>query len=209
MMFRILASLSLLVLTTGAVTSLEAQDRRGGRDRGLVELPARSLRSGFFITGAVGAGAEQNKFSDELDYTKSLSKPMLAVRLGGTPNANIRVGAELFGWWNAVDQGTETFGGAMLIGQFYPMRNGGLYLKGGGGIAQSGINFNNGSSTHETGFGWTAGAGYDIQLSPQFSIGPTLDYYKGTFTKRNEATLSEHVLNIGVQVTFQTGGRRR
>lgn len=208
-MYRTLASLALFTIVVGALTSLEAQDRRHGRDRGLVELPSQGVRSGFYITGAIGAGAESNKFSDELEYTKALTKPSFAIRLGGTPNASVRVGAEFFGWWNTVDEGTESFGVAMLTAQVYPIRTAGLYLKGGGGIAQSGIDFTNGARTHEVGFGWTAGAGYDIQLSPQLSLGPTIDFYQGTFTKRNEATLTDRVLNIGVQVTFQTRGHRR
>lgn len=208
-MYRTLVATALLALSAGVATSLEAQDRRGGRDRGLVELPAAAVRSGFYITGVIGAGAESNKFSDELEYTQSLTKPAFALRLGGTPNSSVRVGAEFFGWWNRVDEGTETFGVGMLTAQVYPLRRAGLYLKGGGGIAQSGIDFTNGASNHEVGFGWTAGAGYDLQLSPQLSIGPTVDFYQGTFTKRNEPTLTERVLNIGVQLTFQTGGRRR
>jgi hypothetical protein len=42
-------------------------------------------------------------------------------------------------------------------------------------------------------------------LTPQISIGPTIDFYQGTFTKRYEATLSERVLNFGLQISFQTG----
>ena len=208
-MYRTLASLALLAFLAGNVTTLEAQARRGGRDRGLVELSPEKSRSGFFISGAVGAGAEQNKFSDDLQYTQSLTKPTLMLRLGGTPNAGVRLGAEFFGWWNAVADGTETFGTALVMAQFYPAPKTGLYLKVGGGIAESGIDFTNGSSIHETGFGWSVGAGYDLQLSPQFSLGPTVDFYKATFTKRNQATLSERVVNIGIQVSFQTGGRRR
>lgn len=208
-MYRSFAAVALIALAAGAATSLEAQDRRGGRDRGLVELDAPGVRSGFYITGAIGAGAESNKFSDELEYTQSLTKPAFALRLGGTPNQSVRVGAEFFGWWNSVDEGTETFGVGMLTAQVYPLGRAGLYVKGGGGIAQSGIDFNNGASNHEVGFGWTVGAGYDIQLSPQVSIGPTIDFYQGTFTKRNEPTLTDRVLNIGAQITFQTGGRRR
>ncbi len=208
-MYRTLASFALLAVMASTVSPLAAQARRTGRDRGLVELPPERLRSGFFVAGAVGAGAESNKFSSEVQYTQALTKPTLMLRVGGTPNSSVRVGAEFFGWWNRVDTGTETFGTALITAQIYPVRNVGLYLKAGGGIAQSGISFNNGSSNNETGFGWNAGAGYDIQLSRQLAIGPTIDFYKGTFTKRNEATLSERVVNIGVQLTFQTGGRRR
>ncbi|MEO7353064.1 MAG: outer membrane beta-barrel protein [Gemmatimonadales bacterium] len=208
---RALVAFALLALTASAVTSLAAQDRRGGRDRGLVELPAEGVRSGFFISGTVGAGAEQNKYSVETEYTQSLTKPTLGLRLGGTPNSSVRVGGEFFGWFNSVDGGTETFGAALVMAQVYPVKTAGLYLKAGGGIAQAGTPPADfiGPNITETGFGWSVGAGFDIALSPQVSVGPTVDFYKGTFTKRNEPTLSDRVLNIGVQLSFQTGGRRR
>jgi len=40
-------------------------------------------------------------------------------------------------------------------------------------------------------------------------LGPMIDFSQGSFTRRNEPTLTERVMNIGVQVTFQTGGRGR
>ncbi|MEP6592017.1 MAG: outer membrane beta-barrel protein [Gemmatimonadota bacterium] len=211
MMQRALTSLALLALAAGAFTSAAAQDRRAGRDRGLVELPQEQVRSGFYIAGVVGAGAEQNKYSDELTYTQSLTKPTLGLRLGGTPNANTRVGAEFFGWFNSVDGGTETFGTALITAQLYPVRHTGLFVKVGGGIAQAGTPSLDpfASNITETGFGWSVGAGYEIQLSRQFAVGPTVDFYKGTFTKRNQPTLSDRVLNIGVQLSYQSGGRRR
>lgn len=211
MMHRTFATLALLALAAGAFTAASAQDRRGGRDRGLVELPPEQLRSGFYIGGGVGAGAEQNKYSDELQYTQSLTKPTLNLRLGGTPNANTRVGAEFFGWFNSVNGGTETFGTALITAQLYPVRNAGLFLKVGGGIAQAGTPALDpfASNITETGFGWSVGAGYEIQLSRQLAIGPMVDFYKGTFTKRDQPTLSDRVLNIGVELTYQSGGRRR
>jgi hypothetical protein len=198
---------ALVAVSAAPLTPLAAQ--RPSRDRGIVELAPEPTRGGFYATLGVGAGREQYKFSDENEYTDALTKPTLALRLGGTPNANVRVGAELFGWGSEVEEGTESFTAALLSAQVYPSQTAGFYLKGGGGIARSGIDFNNGSSTFETGFGWTVGAGYDLPLSRAVAIGPTLDFYQGSFTQRNEPTLTERVLNIGVQVTFQTGRRGR
>ena len=207
-----------LVALVGLTTTLEAQSRRGrdgGRDRGLVELGSDRQRGGFFITGGVGAGGEQYRFEDEPEYSERLTKPTLTVRLGGTPNQSVRVGAELFGWANDVPGdalivgGTESFTAAMVTAQFFPAPNMGLFLKGSGGFGRSGIDFDNGASTSETGFAWSVGAGYDIQLSRNFGIGPSIDLYQATFTTRDEPSLSERVVTIGVQVTFQTGGRGR
>lgn len=205
-MHRTVAALALLATTAGALTPLAAQGRR---DRGLVEIGAPSPRGGFFITGGLGAGSEQYKFDGDDGFSDKLTKPTVMLRLGGTPNANVRVGAEFFGWGSDEPDGYESFGTALVSFLFYPSRDQGLFLKAAGGVATSRIEFNNGADNTETGFGWSVGAGYDLQLSRKFGLGPSIDLYQGSFSARNEPTLTERVLNIGVQVTFQTGGRDR
>lgn len=205
-MHRTVAVLALLAVTAGAFAPLAAQGRR---DRGIVELGAPATRGGFFITGGLGAGAEQYKFDGDAGFSDKLTKPTVMLRLGGTPNANVRVGAEFFGWGSDEPDGYESFGTALVSFLYYPSRDQGLFLKAAGGVATSRIEFNNGSDNTETGFGWSVGAGYDIQLSRKFGVGPSIDFYQGSFSARNEPTLTERVLNIGVQLTFQTGGRSR
>lgn len=205
-MRRTVAVLALLAVTAGALSPLAAQGRR---DRGLVEVERSSPRGGFYATLGLGAGAEQYKFDGDDGWSESLTKPTIALRLGGTPNPNVRVGAELFGWGSDEPDGYESFSTALLAFQFYPSRDQGLYLKAAGGVASSRVDFDNGASTTETGFGWSVGAGFEVPLSRKFAIAPTVDLYQGSFTSRTEPTLSERVLNIGVAVTFQTGGRGR
>ncbi len=206
-MRRSVLALAAFVLAASALTPLSAQ--RSERDRGIVELEPVGARGGFYIGGGIGAGRESYKFSDQTAFTDGLTKPTISIRLGGTPTPSARLGGEIFAWANDVDDGTESFAVFMLTGQFYPMQQGGIFLKAGGGFARSGIDFNNGSSTYETGFAWNVGGGADIPLSRAVGIGPMVDLYQASFTKRNEPTLTERVLNVGVQVTFQTGGRGR
>jgi hypothetical protein len=200
--------LALVAALVASTTTLHAQGRRE-RDRGLVELEQRGIRGGFYITGGFGAGAEQFKFDDEAEWSEKLTKPTITLRFGGTPDQYVRVGAELFGWGAETDEGEETFAAVLGVVQFYPMKDGGLWLKAGGGYAESAIDFFNGARTSESGFAWTVGTGYEIQLSRSLAIGPAVELYQGSFTRRDEPTLSERVLNIGGQITFQTGGRRR
>lgn len=219
-MRRTVALLALVALM-GVTTTLDAQARRRpgdrDRDRGLVELDHNYRRGGFFITGGVGAGGEQYKFEDEDDYTDRLTKPTLMLRIGGTPNPSVRIGGEFFGWGNNVTgtdnqaAGMEQFGAALLTGQFFPLPTQGLFVKLGGGLGMSGFDFDDPvfEDNNETGFAWSIGAGYDIPLSRNFSLGPSIDLYQASFSQRDEPTLSERVLNIGVQVTFQSGGRWR
>ncbi len=199
--------LALLALAAGVVSPLAAQRR--DRDRGIVEVRRDATRGGFFITGGLGAGKEQYKYSDQAAYTDGLTKPSITLRLGGTPNVSTRIGGEIFAWASDVDEGTESFSAFLVSAQVFPVRDAGLYVKGGGGFARSGIDYTNGASTYETGFAWNIGAGYDLPLSRAVALGPMIDFYQGSFTRRNEPTLTERVLNIGVQVTFQAGGRGR
>jgi opacity protein-like surface antigen len=208
-MRRTAAVVALAALVAGTST-LQAQDRRG-RDRGLVELEQRGLRGGFYITGGLGAGGEQFKFEDEAEWSEKLTKPTLTLRLGGTPDQYVRIGAELFGWGAETTEGDETFAAILGVVQFYPMKDGGLWLKAGGGYGESRIDHFDPDffDITESGFAWSVGAGYEIQLSSSLAIGPAIELYQASFEQRDEPTLSERVLNIGGQITFQTGGRRR
>lgn len=207
-MRRTLVLVALLSTAVGPLLPLAAQGRR---DRGLVEVAPPATRGGFFITGGIGAGGEQFKFEDESDYSETLTKPTIMLRLGGTPSANFRVGAELFGWGSDEAEGFESFTAGLVSVQYFPIKDQGLFFKGGAGIAESGFDPDDPfeRSNDETGFAWSVGAGYDFQLTRKFGIGPSIDFYRASFTMRDQPTLNERVLNIGVQFTFQTGGLGR
>jgi len=212
-MQRFITSLAVFTLASGAVAALPAQ----GRDRGLIEMPSRGLRSGLYITGGIGDGLDSYKYSDLSKYTDWLSSPAAVLRIGGTPNQSVRVGGELFGWWNSAydaslqENTTETFTAALLDVQLYPARQSGFYVKGGVGIGRSGTSFEIEQSIGKNAFVYSVGAGYDIPLSRNVSIAPTIDFYQGSFTHRGVPTDSyiERVLNIGASLTFQSGRRGR
>ncbi len=205
------ACVALLGLIAGQTSDLHAQRR----DRGLVEVSPSGLRGGLYVTGGIGNGMEQYKYSnDALGYTDWLSSPAAVLRIGGTPSSSVRVGGELFGWWNRVydtqaqSDATETFTAALVDVQLYPSPRAGFYVKGGVGLARSGESFGYGADgPSENGFGWSVGAGYDIPLSRSVSISPTADFYQGSFAERGQPTITEHVLNLGVSLTFQSGRR--
>lgn len=205
-MRRFVPGLALLVMTLALATSASAQR---GRDRGLVELAPEGVRGGFYIGGGFGAGTEAYRFADENGWSDGLTKPTITLRLGGTPSSTVRVGGEIFGWAAETSVGDESFGALLGTVMVFPVPDAGLYLKAGGGFGTSMIRFDNGSENTETGFAWSVGAGYDFQLSRSIGLGPSVELYQASFTSRDEPTLTERVLNIGVQLTFQTGGRRR
>ncbi len=209
-MRRIVLGLALAGMTFAVAMPAAAQR---GRDRGLVELAPEGVRGGFYIGGGFGAGGERYKYVDEPAWSETLTKPTFSLHLGGTVNTNLRLGAELIGW--AADEGhyTDTFGAILGTAQFYPAANAGFFVKGGLGFANSGRDYVNPlpdeADGSDSGFAWMVGAGYDAQVSRSIGVGPMIALYEGRYTRRDEVTLVDRVLNIGVQVTFQTGGRRR
>ena len=207
--------LALVTLIAAAAVPLQAQ----GRDRGLVELPDRPVRSGLYLTAGLGDGLDQYKYQDVSGYTDWLGAPAAVLRIGGTPNRNIRLGGELFGWWHGFydadpsfqENVTETFTAALLDAQFYPAARDGFYLKGGLGFGRSATSYQFERSIGINGFVWSVGAGYDIPLSRGISIAPTIDLYQGQFSSASNdptSTYTERVLNIGASLTFQAGRHR-
>jgi opacity protein-like surface antigen len=212
-MQRTTMALTILALAGGAASTLSAQ----GRDPGLVEVAPPAMRSGMYITGGLGDGMDRYQYQDLSSYTDWLSSPAAVLRIGGTPNNSVRLGGELFGWWNSAydptlqENTTETFTAALLDVQFYPAARSGFYVKGGIGRGRSGTSFEFEQSIGKNAFVWSVGAGYDIPLSRSISIAPTIDFYQGAFNSRGVPTDSytEQVLNIGASLTFQSGRRRR
>lgn len=220
-MRRISAALAFLTFATGVGSAAAAQ----GRDRGLIEMPPLDLRSGFYFTGALGAGREQCRFEtapcavldasgkplsgQRATWRTPVTTPSFALRMGGTPNASTRVGVELLGW--AADNGPTTESTIGLLGnvQIYPSRRAGFYIKGGLGYGWSSVDFHDGSKATENGFVFNAGAGYEINVSRNVTLGPVADFYQASYGSRvGDETLSERILFVGVAITFQAGNRR-
>lgn len=193
-----LATLGLVL----SLSSLAAQGRRG-----LVELPPEGTRRGFWLSAGLGYGEESYKF-DGGTYSDGLGKPTFALRMGGTPDQHLRLGGEITVWANPYtdEDGfniTEALTSMTLVGQFYPIRTSGLFLKGAAGVGFSSADVSGGNSTTESGFVVNYGAGYDIRLSRTLAITPTVELFQHRFTQRNEPTLHSRLLHIGVALTFQ------
>lgn len=198
-----------LAVVAGLLNPAEAQRRRG-----LVDVTPREGRHGFWINLGVGAGTESYRFADQDDYTEGLTKPAFSIRLGGTVNPSLRIGAEVTGWadtrYDEGDRVTEYLGGLLLIGQYYPSRDLGLFVKGGGGFSRSGVDVAGPFDTHEDGFAWTAGLGYEIRLSRTLYLTPTVDLLQHRSQQRDTdgsklPALHERLLTLGVALTIQPG----
>lgn len=105
------------------------------------------------------------------------------LRLGGTVNQLLSIGADVTGWGRTVNGTTVTRTNATASVFFYPSLEGGLVLKSGLGFATataatSGTvgNTTTTVTTTNTGFGATFGAGYEFQLGSNFYLTPGADF---------------------------------
>jgi hypothetical protein len=203
-------SLVAAALLASAFGQAEAQRRRG-----LVDVSSSSGdRHGFWLNLGIGAGREQSRFADENDWTEGLTKPTGQLALGGTVNQNLRLGAQIGGWadtrYEQGDRVTDYLGTLLLVGQFYPSRRSGFYLKGGAGFSRVGTDVEGPFDIHEDGFGWTAGLGYEIRLSRALFITPFADFFQHRSEIRDDngirqPALFDRLTTIGVALTIQTG----
>jgi len=148
----------LAMLVVGLVTSAEAQERKGfffGVGMGYGSL-------GVGCAGCEGTGRESGLSGH--------------LRLGGTVSQHVQVGVESAGWYKS-EQGSELNVGT-LTGNVYlhPTATTPLFLKGGLGLGVIGDGYSS-----ESGFGWQAGAGYDIRIGSKTALTPTLTYFMGHF----------------------------
>lgn len=204
-----LKSVQVLVLALG-IAAFAGKDAQAQRRRGLVDVSPTHERRGFWLEGGLGAGRESFKFDGE-PYSEGLSKPTFSLGLGGTVSPALRLGVEATVWVNnffdEVDQVdvTETLTGVMAVGRLYPSRSSGFFVKGGGGIGVSAVGLDFGEGTSESGFAWVLGAGYEIRLSRQLFLTPSVEWFQHTFEKREEPTLHERLFNLGLRLTWQPG----
>ena len=173
----------------------------------IVTNPTR--RSGFWATLGLGVGSETFTVPDSMMSPGWLAAPTFNMRIGGTPSVHFRAGGEWIAWFNSEGEFNQNLGGLAAIGQFYPSTTQGFFLKGGGGYAYNSFGedwycswyycYEYGYS-YDSGFMWTAGAGWEIPVSRKVNIVPTVDYYEFYFGGRYTADYTEKLWNFGVSV---------
>jgi len=210
---KILAT-SLTFLLLISVSTASAQRRHG-----LVDVSPWSERHGLWLNFGVAAGGENYRFSKGLpgwNRQDDLVKPAFSIAVGGTVNPHLRLGGEINAWVNeytdptTFDHVTESLVGGYLVGQMYPIRQLGLYVKGGLGISRSGTDISGGFGTGETGFSYLYGAGWEVKLARNFFLTPSvgmIHHYssQGANDPTDPGTLHERVWTVGVGLTFQPG----
>lgn len=202
-----------ILLALGAATVfIPASDATAQRRRGLVDVSHRHERHGAWITLGLGKGEESYRFSHVPGgYSDDQSAPSFWIAAGGTVNPNFRLGGEINAWVYTDDalgeEVTESLVSGMITGQVFPIRDLGLFAKGGLGISRSAAEVQFGDGVGETGFAYQVGAGYEIRLGRNFFLVPSVNYLKHRSSKRDDpdGALHERVWTLGIGLTFQPG----
>ncbi len=160
--------------------------------------PAEAQREvkhqGFWIGFGLGGGWNT---SDGLDG-ETLGGGAIYLRMGATPSDRLLVGGEINGWFRDQNGTAIGRGNVTLSLLFYPSRSGGLFVKGGAGLAQVQASQRIGNVTTtitDEGFGTTLGAGFDIRLGRNLYLTPNVDFLFQTIDDANN-TLT--LLSLGL-----------
>jgi hypothetical protein len=122
------------------------------------------------------------------------------LKLGGTLSPSVLIGAESSAWTKDEGGSRITHGNLSAIIQFYPMPESGFFLKGGAGFSRLEVSASGGgfsATASDEGFGFTAGAGYDVRVGDNFSLSPYGSYQWGDF----EGGSANH-FQVGLGVTW-------
>lgn len=155
------------------------------------------VRQGFWLS--VGAGVGSHGVSCE-SCIGAVRETGLATsfRLGGTLTSQVTLGVDLMAWvkpLNDPGRGEYAFLGALMGEvQFYPLRESGLFLLGGGGYVVDVVDDDLVMDTP----GIVVGAGFDIRTGRGFSITPLFKYLRTV----DGGNLTGSLYQVGISATW-------
>jgi hypothetical protein len=145
-------------------------------------------RQGFFIGGGLGYGS--------LGLTCDLGCSGLGreggvsgfIHLGGAVSQQLLLGVESNGWYKKQNGATVTMGTLTATAIGYPSKTVGFFVRGGAGIGM--LHADDGTdSASDTGFGGSAGLGYDIPIGSRTALTPFANWFFGSFNGGGANTL--------------------
>jgi len=158
---------------------------------GLAQHPQK--RQGLWIGAGLGYGS-LGRTCDACQNFPGEGGPSGYVKVGATPDPRVLMGIEVNGWRHDLQGTTVTSGNASFVVYAYPALASGFFLKGG-----LGVSLYREDTTATTGFGLTAGAGYDIRVGENLSLTPVANF---TFGSLGNLTPRAGVFLPGVQQTL-------
>ena len=135
-------------------------------------------RQGFWISFGLGVGSlgcEEEDCGEERETGTNFY-----LRMGGTLSQRLLIGGEVNGWTKSEGDATLTVSNIGPVLTFYPNANGGLFLKGGLGMANTSLELGT-IKIEETGVGLTLGIGYDARVGRGFALTPYFDILTSSY----------------------------
>jgi outer membrane autotransporter protein len=164
-------------------------------------------RQGFWIGFGLGYGSA-NVSCDSCGSGSRTGGVTAFLKLGGTPSRHLRIGGAVNGWSHSSGGATETMANATASLYYYPVATSGFFLTGGLGFSTYGVDTS--PSVSGTGWGFTAGAGYDFPVGRNVSLTPVANFVYGGVGELGIAGgggtfatgWKQNFLDVGLGVTF-------
>ena len=163
-------------------------------------------RDGFWIGFGLGYGSA-NITCDNCGRGPRTDGITGFVKLGGTPSRNLLVGGAINTWFHSNSSATEALTSLTASLYLYPAARSGFFVT--GGLGFSNYHVNSTPSFDGTGWGFTAGAGYDIRFGRDVSLTPVVNYVYGAVGDVNQSGVgryatgwTQNVVELGLGVTF-------
>jgi hypothetical protein len=163
-------------------------------------------RDGFWIGFGLGYGSA-NITCDNCAGGPRTDGITGFVKLGGTPSRNLLVGGAINTWLHSDSSATEALTNLTASLYLYPAARSGFFVT--GGLGFSNYHVNSTPSFDGTGWGFTAGAGYDLRVGRDVSLTPVVNYVYGAVGDVNQSGVGryatgwkQNVVELGLGVTF-------
>jgi len=193
---------------TRPTTLLIAALTLGGAQLAAAQAPP--ARHGFWGAFGLGYGNNSLTCSDGCSFNSTAKGGGLtmALKLGGTPSARVRLGGEVNLWTKDQSGETESVGNISATVYFYPAARSGFFLKGGVGVASFQLIRGN-STTIADGIGFLTGLGYDIRVGSKVSLSPIANFYFGHDGDLSDASggvaipgIKHAIADVGLSVQY-------
>lgn len=186
-----------VALCMGSATGLQAQEPvREAQE------PVRASGGAWFSAGVGGGWARITCAICRVDRNAG---PAATLRFGTTLRPGLLVGGELEGWTRSSDDVRSMLTAGSAAAYIYPNPRRGLFLKAGAGLVHYRLN----SDVSTNLIGLTLGAGYEIPITPTYSITNSIGLIASSFgSLRSDAgtvadDVSISVLQVGFALTHR------
>ncbi len=143
--------------------------------------PYPQRREGFYLGLGLGGGSGAASISGGGASISSerLGGAVGSFRFGWALHPQLSLGVETNGWTRTENGAALSFSVATIGATYFPNPQQGIFLRAGVGGGSERFSATSGSvsaTASQNGFGFTAGTGYEMRLTPHWTLGPALDF---------------------------------